>query len=150
MNPDAPIVSISQWQETRSSEKEKATIVNRLRDQALLQYGFQATGDSDGAGTYLTLWQATVPQNSTWCIDAKVVGRGTASGAAYEIAVALQDYGGTLTIISGAPQTYVSLESAAAMDATFAVSGHSVLFKVRDDATQAMTWTVVISALNVR
>ncbi len=140
-------VSISQLIEGRSGDKEKFRVWDQLRTQALLRFETSATGTSDGAGTWLTLWSGVVPTNSSVMAKAAIIGRASAKGAAYEVAAAAQDFGGVTSLVGGGYTTIVSLEDAITMDARWSLTGSTLALQVRDDATQAMAWRAFVSAV---
>jgi hypothetical protein len=131
----------------QSSDIEKLRVLNKLRDLAVLRYETNASGTSDGAGTWLTLWTATVPTNASANVCAQVIGRGTNEGAAYQLSCGVQDFGGTTSLISGGFALTVVLEDAAAMNARWQLAGSLLALQVRDDAAQAMKWRAFISAV---
>lgn len=139
-------VSISQIQ-AHSSDREKLRVGEQLRTQALLRFETNATGTSDGAGTWLTLWSGTVPANSSHAVRAQVVGRGTTRGAVYEISAGAQDFAGTASLIGGGFVVTVALEDAVAMDVRWLLTGSVLALQVRDDAVQAMAWKAFVSAV---
>lgn len=140
-------VSISRLTEHRSNEKEVFTAINLLRAQALLRFETSATASTAGDGTYVPIWSATIPLNSSWYIDTTVVGRGTAGGASFEKCLAVQNYAGTVTVIGGTAQGTFIRRDSVAMDSKFNLTGDLLTYEVRDDAVQAMTWKAFIVAL---
>lgn len=95
--------------------------------------------DSDGAGTYLTLWSDVIPTGRRWTVVACVGGSADTVDAAYQIAGTFKNLAGTVSQI-GTTTAVVSHESAAGCDAKFDVTGTTISVQVRDDAAAAMTW----------
>lgn len=99
--------------------------------------------DSDGAGTYLTLWSETIPTDRTWFVTAQVLGRVAAHNAAYQISGLFKNDSGTSAQV-GATASVVSIESDAACDARFSLSGSVLSVQARDDGSHVMTWKAIV------
>jgi hypothetical protein len=139
-------VSISQIQ-AHSSDAEKTRVWEQLRTQALLRFETSASGTSDGAGTWLTLWSGTCPTNASFAVRAQIVGRGTSEGAVYESSAGVQDFAGVASLIGGGYTLTVALEDAAAMNTRWTLTGSELALQVRDDAVQAMRWKAFITVV---
>jgi hypothetical protein len=140
-------ISIAQLQQKRSQDKETFNAVNALTKQALLRFEQNATGTSDGAGTWLTLWSGTMPKDCKFSIDSSVSGAGSTGGFAGRLTVGLQDIGGTVGVIGATSQVVWEREDVAAMDHRFDLTGSVLSIQVRDDGTVPMTWKVFIEAV---
>lgn len=134
------IVTEPALSEKRSDEQNVFSLVNQLRAVAVLRSQTRVRGTSDGAGTWLTLWADTIPQNASVMVTADVVGRGASEGAAYTITAGVQNFAGVVTVIGGTAQVTFQREDNAAMDVQFNISGEDIQLQVRDDAVQAMAW----------
>jgi hypothetical protein len=135
--------SISTLQE-HSSDKEKLRVWNQLIAQAKLRYETSATGTTDGAGTWLTLWSATVPMDTSVGLRAELVGRGSSIGALFETSCGFQNFAGTTTYIGATFSVTVNLSDVPAIDVRWAKTGSLVSLDVRDDGFQAMSWSAFI------
>jgi hypothetical protein len=96
--------------------------------------------------TQTTIHTFTVPASTTYQIHAKVTGRrtggsaGTAEdGAGYEIIGTYKNVAGTATLI-GAVNALYTAEDNAAWDATFTVTGATVLCRVTGDTNYNISW----------
>lgn len=130
--------------EKKSDERNVRELVNAIRSNAdtWLQQ-VRVRGKTIGDGNYVSLWTDTIDVGSFY-LRAVVLGRGTTSGAWYEIQEGLQNFAGTVSVIGGSA-AIVTREDAGAMDAKFTVTGTSVSLQVRDDAAQAMAWTAILN-----
>jgi len=140
-------ISIAQLQQKRSQEKETFNAVNALTKQALLRFEQNATGTSDGAGTWLTLWSGTLPRDCKFAIDSTVSGAGSTGAFGGRITVNLQDVGGVVTVTGGSSQVVWEREDVAAMDHRFDLTGSVFSVQVRDDGTVPMTWKLMLEAV---
>lgn len=101
--------------------------------------------DSDGAGTYSTLWtSAALPNDCMQTIEAHVQGAGATVRARYTLTQAVTSIGGT--VAAAGATGYDDYESAAACDARITVDtvNRVVTVDARDAATEAMRWTCVV------
>lgn len=141
-------VSISQLTEGRSKEKETFIVVNKLRTQALLRGEFATDLKTTGNGVFATLWSATIPDRSTWTVQATITGRGTTGGASYVLVTSPQNYAGAVSIVGGGTWSVLyAAEDAAAMDAQLVLNGDVLELNVQDDGVQPMTWRAFVSCV---
>jgi hypothetical protein len=139
-------VSISHLQE-HSNDKERYRVWEQLRQQALLRFETNASGDSDGLGTWLTLWSGTIPENTKWTIQADFIGWGSTGGASYQLVTGVQNIAGVAAPIQATSQITFQREDEAAADFQFDLTGTLFSVQVRDGGVVPMTWKVYISAL---
>jgi hypothetical protein len=142
-------VSLSELKPGISDQKEQFRVINKLSDQEHLRFKTTAQCTTDGAGTYKTIWSATIPNTSSWYIDTTLIGRGVTSGCSFEKCLAVQNYAGTVTVVGGTSQGTFIRRDAVAMDSKFNITGAVLSYEVRDDATQAMNWKVFVEALSI-
>ncbi len=139
-------VSMSQLQ-SHSNDVEKYRVWEKLRQQALLRFETNGSGTSDGAGSWLILWQGTVPTDTKWTVNAEITGSGTTGSAVYYLSVGIQNIAGVLTPVAVTAQLTFVREDQAAMDCNFDITGTVFSIQVRDDGTVPMKWKVFIDAV---
>lgn len=144
------VTSISQFQNLMSITNTAGSLLQLLTSTAtnddpiedVIQNRVATTNN-----TQTTLHTFTIPASTTVLIKAFVTARRTGGalgaaedGAAYEITAVYKNVAGTATIISGVPSLGFSAESQALMDATFTVSGATVLCSVTGTTSNNFTW----------
>lgn len=145
-----------QFQEKRSDETERASLVNDCKKALDYRYIVRLLMTTAGTGTY-TSFRATpwgeMPDDSAWSFDAYVLGRAVSGGAAralYHLEALFYRESGAGVVQEGATVTVASLESVAAFDARFLASGNGVSVQVLDDGVRTMDWTLVAQVSEVK
>lgn len=108
------------------------------------------TGDTDGAGTYLTLWASPdMPADATWHIEADVtgVGIGNAERASYKFIRSFTTAAGVLTA-SPIGMVFYDLTSPT-IDAYIGLTATGAAVIASDASLGAMRWTVVVKTTEV-
>lgn len=140
-----PVPPVSQRQVTQDSTlpwiNKEAIPVLRAQKAASDSRPLIATSTyaSDGAGTYLTLWSDSIPTDRKWLVTAEVIGSGGSHHAGYLKQGLFVNVAGTASQV-GATAAVVSIESDAACDAKFDLTGTTLSVQVRDEATTPMDW----------
>lgn len=144
-----PIPPVSSRQVTQDStlpflNKELIPVIRAFKDAADAAPRIATTSMlSDGAGTYLTLWSEIIPTNRTWFVTAEVVGRVAGHFAAYQLSALFENTDGTAAQVD-TTTAVVAIESDAACDAKFDLTGTTLSVQVRDEATTAMSWRAIV------
>lgn len=134
---------------------EDAFELSRWRD-LLTRYIEQAGNEEVNAvqttdATETTLWFRTLADESAYWFEARVVGKEDGSGnrAAYIRRVLVFRNGGGATI-QGAVSATETIESDAAWDCDFDVSGNDVRLRITGVAATVIDWKSITSALVIR
>ncbi len=133
------------------AKKEANPTMRALYLFANQRYSTAQSLTTSASGAYAAIWTDDIPDNSSWIVEAHVVGRATAGGAAragYKIAALFYREGGG-AVQQGATTVIMSAESVAAFDARFAVSGNAVTVQVLDDGVRTMAWVAIIQVQEV-
>lgn len=133
-------------------KKEVNPTLKALYVFANMRYAAAFPLTTAATGTYTAIWTDEIPDNSSWFVEAMVVGRATAGGAAragYRFQGLFYREGGG-AVQEGATAVIVPpIESVVAFDARFAVSGNDVLVQVLDDGARTVAWQAIIAVQEV-
>lgn len=143
---------VDEGQERAWINEEARQLLRQLREAVNATSPFRKTAVTDGAGTYQRVWTSeTLPTNAAWQVVAYVVlcaASGTFQAAGYTLAATFRSSAGTVAQVGATTSTH-SAESAAAIDARFAVDAANrvVYLEARDDAASPMNVTATIQVV---
>jgi hypothetical protein len=109
---------------------------------AVIEYGYAQTTDA----TVTTVLTYALADNTLYLIEATFTGRdqaGTHRCAYGRFAVAYRQGAGSATLQGSVQATFADVETSAGMDATIAVSGNNLLFRVTGLAGTTINWDLV-------
>lgn len=138
--------------EGRSREREVFQLINRLRD--LLNYRFLTKADIETAatGVLTAIWTSPeVPEGAVWRVEAKIIGRATAGGAAVVTcdiyALMYREVGGALTQEDVTYSASTPIATVAGTDCDIVVSGNTVAVQVQDDGVRNFSWSAIVQVM---
>ncbi len=127
---------------------EASPLLHELRAFSNQRYQGHFSLETAATGVFATIWDSgAMPDNSAWEVDAYIVGRASAGGAArarYKLVGLFYREAAGAATQEGATLALVSMESVAGFNAQFAVSGNTVLLQVTDDGVRTMDWVALI------
>lgn len=130
--------------EKKSDKRNEYELINQLRNNLSLTIRTRAAVNTTGDNAYRAIWSDTIKAGQSIYMSYVVIGRGTTGGMWVEEKVGVQDFAGVVTVI-GATASTLSRRDAALMDEYLDITGETLTIFVRDDGTQAMSWTAFIS-----
>jgi hypothetical protein len=133
------------------ANKEVMPVLRQLRDAANLEGALGSEVTTGGAGTFGQLWQSDpMPTNSSWMIEARVIGRSTTGPVqtvGYVMRGLFQNDSGAVTQI-GVSSTPFIAESDAGYEIRFVISAQRIVLEVQDDGVSATRFTAKVLLLH--
>lgn len=139
-------------QEGKSKERQLFDVVNKVRASLNETYRTKVPVVTAATNVLTPLWTSpTIPEGALWKVHAEMEGRAIAGGAAvasYDlIGIFYREVGGSITQEGATVSLYTAIETVAAMASDLAISGETVLARVRDDGVRTMSWTARVQVL---
>lgn len=133
-------------------KKEVNPALRDLYDFGNLRYTTVKNLSTAATGAYTTIWTDEIPDNSSWEVEVRVLARATAGGAArasYNFRGLFYREGAGAAQEGALAFDVPPIESIAAFDATFLVSGNSIAVQVLDDGARTVRWQAIVSVQEV-
>lgn len=145
-------VQAAALKEGRSADREWIEVINGAKKALDQRYEATFLLTTVHTGVMTTIWASDdMPLSSAWEIQAVILCRASAGGTArarYVIeGLFYRDAG--VAVQEGATLAAVTIESVAAFDVQFAVSGNGVLVQVQDDAVRTVDWSAMVKVREV-
>lgn len=126
-------------------KREAIPFMAESRDRQNTRYEREFTHTSTLTAAFETAYTSpALPTDSSWEVDALVLGRATdGSTARYHIQGSFKRSSGDASKV-GATLVLAQIEDVAGWDCDFGLSGQTVLVQVKGDVTRTVAWTVMV------
>lgn len=127
--------------------KELIPLAREMRAALNLEGTQQFTLTTAATATFTTIWTSDdLRTGERFAVWTNTLASGAAQSCAYVRLGLFQNVAGAVSQV-GATASIATIESAAAADVQFLVSGQAVLFQVKDDGVTTMAWKTTVTTL---